>query len=259
MCEKVSIIMPTYNCGKYIAEAVASVVNQTYGNWELWIVDDCSTDDTKQVLLDFLKDSRIRYHCLEQKGGPAAARNYALQRVDGEYVAFLDSDDLWHPEKLEKQLEFMKSRKDENCWFSCSAYSKIDSAGNSLHKILIPPAKAGYWKLFFLSDPIGNSTVMYERKYFPTARAPLIPKRNDYGLWLQMLRTGAVCFGMEESLMKCRIRQDSISYHKLRLYRHQWNLYRNVEKMNLPLCVLGLLCWAVVKGTGLGLNIKKPE
>ena len=257
MREKVSVIMPTYNCGKYIAAAIRSVQAQTYDNWELWVVDDCSTDETAQILEPFLEDTRIHYHCMDENGGPAPARNYGLCRAEGRYIAFLDSDDLWYPEKLEKQLAFMQ--RTSGCCFSCTAYGKMDEQGNSLHRVMVPPAKAGYWKMFFLSDPIGNSTVVYDRNYFGLVQAPLVRKRNDYGLWLQMLRDGAVCYGMEDTLMQCRIREGSVSYNKIKLVRHQWYLYRHVEKLNLPLCVIGILCWAFVKGTGIGLDIRRCE
>ena len=255
--EKVSVIMPTYNCGKYIAEAIQSVQAQTYDNWELWIVDDCSTDETQMVVKPFLEDDRIHYYCMEENCGPAPARNYALCQARGRYVAFLDSDDLWYPEKLEKQISFMQ--RTDGCRFSCTAYAKMDEQGNSLHRVMIPPTITGYWKMYFLSNPIGNSTVIYDRSYFGLVQAPLVQKRNDYGLWLQILRGGAVCYGMEDTLMRCRIRKGSVSYDKIKLIRHQWHLYRNVEKLSLPLCAIGIVCWAFVKGTGIGLNIRKCE
>ena len=257
--EKVSIIMPTYNCGRYIGEAVRSVQAQTYDNWELWIVDDCSTDGTAQAVRPFLEDPGVHYHCMEANEGPAQARNLALRRADGRYVAFLDSDDLWYPDKLEKQIAFMQSRLAEGCRFSCTAYIRIDEQGNSLHRTLIPPAKTGYWKLFFLSNPIGKSTVLFDRDYFGLVQAPLVRKRNDFGLWLEMLRQGDVCYGMEETLMKCRVREGSVSHNKFGLIRHQWHLYRHVEKMSLPLCAIGMACWAFVKGTGVGLTIRRSE
>ena len=259
MDEKVSVIMPTYNCSAYIADAVQSVRKQSYTNWELWIVDDCSIDETARVLKPFLHDSRIHYFCLSKNGGPAAARNYGLRQASGRYIAFLDSDDVWHPQKLERQVAFMNEMQPEGCHFCCTAYSKITENGKSLHYALVPPKKTGYWKMFLLSDPIGNSTVMYDYVFFGCVQAPLIPKRNDYALWLQMLRGGAICFGMEDTLTRYRVREGSVSYQKTSLIRHQWNLYRNIEKMSLFLSVFGILSWIFVKITKIGCKIRKNK
>lgn len=255
----VSIIMPTYNCGKFIAEAIQSVQAQTYENWELWVIDDCSTDETEGIVQSFMRDKRIHYHCMEENGGPAPARNYGLRRASGRYIAFLDSDDLWHPQKLEKQLAFMRRMQAEGCRFSCTAYAKMDDRGCCLNRVVVPPEKTGYWKMFFLSNPIGNSSVIFDREYFGLVQAPLIPKRNDYGLWLRMLRGGSVCFGMKETLMKYRIREGSVTHDKFKMIRHHWHLYRNVEKLSLPLCIIGMACWAFVKGSGIGRKRQKTE
>lgn len=257
MQEKVSVIMPTYNCAEYIADAILSVQAQSYENWELIIVDDLSTDDTRQVVEPFLQDSRIRYHCLAQNGGPAAARNWGLRECTGAYVAFLDSDDLWMPEKLEKQLSFMKRHADQQCYFCCTAYEKMDIQGNDLGVVLLPPPRADYWKVFRCSNPLSNSTVLYDRRHFGDVQVPLIAKRNDFALWLKMLKNGDVAFGMDDVTMRYRVRKNSVSHDRVRLGYYHWYLYRHVEKMNLVLSIYGMLCWAFVKGTGIGLRIRK--
>lgn len=252
--KKVSVIMPTYNCGKYIAESIRSIQAQTYENWELWIVDDHSTDDTAKEVEKFLGDQRIHYIYLQKNGGPAAARNEALRRAKGDFIAFLDSDDIWYPDKLERQLAFMNEMK---CFFSCTGYRKMNEDGQSMNTVILPHASAGYWKTYFLSNPIGNSTVLYDRRYFGDRQVPLIRKRNDFALWLQLLRSGERCYGIDDVLMDYRVRSQSISSNKMGLAKYHWELYRHVEKRNWLVSALGLFMWAVVKGTGLGLRVHK--
>lgn len=255
----VSIIMPTYNCGTFIAESIHSVVKQTYAHWELLIIDDCSTDNTEEVVRPFLADKRVRYVCLEKNSGTAAARSKGLSLVTGDFVAFLDSDDLWVPEKLEKQLGFMAKNVEQGipCYFTATAYRHMDDFGNNLPTLCIPPKKTGYWKMLFLSDPIGNSTTLYDRRHFGDQKIPDIRKRNDFALWLQMLRDGDACYGIEEQLVRYRIRSDSLSFRKLPLYKYHWLLYRHIEKLPLITSLFALFCWAFVKGTHIGLKRKK--
>ena len=135
MNDLVSIIMPSYNTEQYIAETIQSVINQTYQNWELIIVDDCSTDNTDTVV-GKIKDSRIRYLKNEKNSGAAVSRNKALREANGRWVAFLDSDDLWKPEKLEKQISFMMKKK---CYFSYTNYEEIDADGNKTNVTITGP------------------------------------------------------------------------------------------------------------------------
>lgn len=254
--EKVSIIMPTYNCGPYIADSIRSVQAQTYENWELFVVDDCSTDNTRSEVEAFLKDPRIHYFCLPKNGGPAAARNEALRQARGEYIAFLDSDDVWLPEKLMCQLVFMR---ENDYFFTCTGYRKMDENGHLSDTMILPHKSVGYWKTYYLSNPIGNSTVIYDRRHFGDRQVPMILKRNDFALWLQLLRDGSVCYGMEDILTNYRVRSQSVSSTKLRLAKYHWELYRRVEKKSLLTSALGMLSWAVVKGTGFGLRIYRSE
>lgn len=256
---KVSVIMPTYNCAEYIREAISSVQAQSYQNWELFIVDDLSTDETRDIVAPYLEDHRIHYHCLSEKGGTAAARNYGLRQATGEYVAFLDSDDLWVPDKLEKQISFMNNHTDQQCYFCCTAYEKMDITGKDLGIIIFPPHKADYWKVFRCGNPLGNSTVLYDRRYFGDVQVPLIAKRNDFALWLRMLRNGAVAFGMDDITMRYRVRNDSLSHKRIGLAYYHWQLYRHIEKMNIVLSIYGVLCWAIVKVTGIGMRIQKKH
>lgn len=250
MSDKVSIIMPTYNCAQYIAQSISSVLAQTWTDWELLITDDASSDDTAQVVAQF-RDARIRYLQSEQNRGPAAARNRALQCAGGRWVAFLDSDDLWAPQKLERQIAFMEA---QGAKFSCTAYTQMDADGSPLHIGIIPPARTDYNKCIRLSNPIGNSTVMYDQAALGKFRVPEIKKRNDFALWLQILKH-ADCIGLNEFLCQYRRgRPGSISGNKFGLIKYHWQLYHDIEKLGLLKSCWGMACWALVKSTGIGLT-----
>lgn len=248
----VSVIMPTFNCGKYIGQSVQSVIDQTVTDWEIQIVDDCSTDDTFEVLKPYLeKYSSIHYYRLPKNGGPAMARTEAIKRANGKYVAFLDSDDLWMPEKLEKQIDFMEKTK---AVFSCTAYACINEEGENLHTVCVPPEKTDYNKMIRLSNPIGNLTVMYNQEVLGKYEVPPIKKRNDFALWLRILRDVDGCYGMQDVLGTYRIRKNSVSSNKLGQAKYHWQLYYDIEKMGFVKSCWGMGCWAVVKGTGAGLD-----
>ena len=251
----VSVIMPTYNCGKYIGQSVQSVIDQTVTDWEIQIVDDCSTDNTYEVLQPYLKKyPNIHYYRLSENGGPAVARTEAMKRANGKYVAFLDSDDLWMSEKLEKQIAFMEKTKTV---FSCTAYACINEEGENLHTVCVPPEKTDYNKMIRLSNPIGNLTVMYNQEVLGKYEVPPIKKRNDFALWLQILRDVDGCYGMQDVLGTYRIRKNSVSSNKLGQAKFHWQLYHDIEKMGFVKSCWGMGCWAVVKGTGAGLDKRK--
>lgn len=252
----VSVIMPTYNCGKYIVEAIESVIKQTVSDWELWIVDDCSTDDTREIIHPYVeKYLNIHYVCLKQNSGPAVARTEGIRRATGKYVAFLDSDDVWYPEKLEKQIAFMERT---GATFSATAYMQMDECGNRIGKICIPPRRMDYKKCIRLSNPIGNLTVIYNQQVLGKFEVPVIRKRNDFALWLQILKKTDYCYGMKEVLGSYRIgRTDSVSSNKLAQAKYHWQLYHEVEGHNLIRSCYEMGCWAFVKGTGIGLNRKR--
>lgn len=254
----VSVIMPTYNCASFIEASINSVLAQTVTDWELLIEDDCSTDSTIEVLKPYLeKYPQIHYHCLEKNGGPAAARTEALRKANGKYIAFLDSDDLWHPEKLEKQIAFMKKTGVD---FTATAYSQMDEAGNDLHTICLPPKRMNYNKCIRLSNPIGNLTVIYDQEKLGRFEVPPIKKRNDFALWLKILKKTKYCYGMDEVLATYRLgRTGSVSKNKLAQAKYHWQLYHEIEGHNLIRSSFEMCCWAWVKGTGIGLRRKKAE
>ena len=240
----ISIIMPTYNCAKFIEETIKSIQAQTYNSWELIIVDDCSTDNTKEIVERYIKsDTRIKYNCLEKNSGAAVARTTAMNLANGEYMAFCDSDDIWTNNKLEKQLAFMKKN---NYYFTCTAYEQIDENSNSLGKIIKPKEKCNYNRLL-LDCPVGNSTVMYNVKEMGKFEVPNIRKRNDDALWLQMLKKEKYIYGMPEVLMKYRIRKNSISSNKFKVIKSHWILYRNVEHLSIPRSLFHIGYWCVIK------------
>ena len=240
----VSIITPTYNCAKFIGETIESVQAQTYSNWEMIIIDDCSADDTGAIVGRYAEeDHRIIYRCLEKNSGAAVARTVAMQMARGEYMAFLDSDDLWMVDKLEKQLIFMKRNK---VAFSCTAYEQINESGKSLGRTIKTVKKTDYNRLL-LDCPVGNSTVMYNVEKMGKFKVPNIRKRNDDALWLQMLKREKYIWGMPEILMKYRIRKNSISSNKLNVIKYHWILYRDVEHLSIARSMFHIGYWCLIK------------
>lgn len=251
----VSVIMPTYNCERFIEQSVQSVIAQTVTDWEIRIVDDGSTDGTYEVLKPYLdRYPAIHYTKLSGNSGPAAARTEAIRQATGKYVAFLDSDDVWFPEKLERQIAFME---ESGAVFSCTAYGQMNEIGESLGVVCVPPEKTDYKKMLRLSNPIGNLTVMYNQEKLGKYEVPNIKKRNDFALWLRILRDTPECVGMPEVLGRYRIRENSVSSNKLQQAKYHWQLYRKVEKLGWCKSVWAMVCWAWVKGTGAGLVRRK--
>lgn len=240
----VSVIMPTYNCAKFIAETLDSIQAQTYENWEVIIVDDCSKDNTKEIVDEYIaKDTRIKYHCLETNSGAAVARTTAMKLAEGEYMAFCDSDDLWMPDKLEKQLAFMN----ENDYaFSCTAYEQIDEESKPKNRVIKTVKKTNYNRLL-LDCPVGNSSVMYNVEKMGKFEVPNIRKRNDDALWLQMLKKEKYIWGMPDVLMRYRIRSNSISSNKLSVIKYHWKLYREIEHLNVFRSAFHVCWWCFLK------------
>ena len=245
MSEKlVSIITPTYNCAKFIARTLDSVLAQTYQNWEMIIVDDNSQDNTKEIVEDYMKnDSRIQYHLLEVNSGAAVARTTAMKLAKGSYMAFLDSDDIWKPDKLERQIKWMN----ENDYaFSCTAYEHIDEDDNLLNRTIKTIPKTDYNRLL-LDCPVGNSSVVYDVEKMGRFEVPNIRKRNDDALWLQMLKKEKYIWGMPDVMMKYRIRQNSISSNKLKVIKYHWILYRDIEHLSTIRSAFHIFWWCVIK------------
>lgn len=225
----VSIITPSYNTAKFIGETIRSVQAQTYPNWEMIIVDDCSTDNTDEVVAEYQNaDGRIKYFKNEKNSGAAVSRNKALREAKGRWMAFLDSDDLWVPEKLEKQLKFMV----ENGYhFSCTYREQIKEDGTSLNKIAKSPLKMTKFDLHNYCW-IGCLATMYDADYVGLVQIEDIKKNNDYAIWLKVIEK-TNCFCMAENLAKYRVRSGSISRHSyISLIKWHYRLWHEAEHRN---------------------------
>ena len=237
----VSIIMPTYNCGNFIGETIDSVIAQIYENWELIIVDDCSTDNTEEIVNVYRKkDSRIKYKKLATNSGAAVARNRGIELADGKYIAFLDSDDLWQPKKLDTQIKFMNNNAYH---FTCTSYNKIDEEGKSLNRIISAKVKSNYDGI--LKTCPGNSTVIYDAEVLGKFKISDIKKRNDYVMWLQVIKQAKFLYGIEECLGSHRIRKNAISSNKISLIKYHWTVYRKIENLSVVKSVYLILYWII--------------
>ncbi|MFB3386196.1 glycosyltransferase family 2 protein [Flavobacterium sp. LAR06] len=235
MSELVSIITPTYNAEKFITETLKSVQNQTYQNWEMILVDDASMDKTVKIISDFAeKDSRIKLFKLEKNSGNGFVRNIALEKAVGKYIAYLDADDLWFPNKLEKQITFLK---DNNLHFTFSFYDCIDEEGNSLNRRVEAPVNLTYDELFFCNY-VGNLTAIYDADYFGKIVIEATQKRQDWRLWLTILKQIQVTKPVPEPLAFYRIRKNSISSSKFKLIKHNFCVYREFQGFNFVFSVL---------------------
>ncbi len=219
MNELVSIIMPSYKTAAFIKESILSILQQTYPNFEILIVDDASIDGTKEIV-ESIDDARIRYLENKKNYGAAYSRNLALRHAKGTWVAFLDSDDIWYPQKLEKQLNFMK---ENNYVFSYTNYEEIDEAGNELGVIVTGPRKISKRKMYQYCWP-GCLTIMYNKDKIGIIQVhPNIKKNNDYAMWLQVAEKSD-CYLLDCVLAKYRKRQGSISNHNY-LGLIKWHYY----------------------------------
>ena len=242
MNDLVSIIMPSYNTGKFIKETINSVINQTYNNWELIIVDDCSTDNTDDVVKT-IKDNRIKYIKNKENSGAAISRNVALREAKGRWIAFLDSDDLWKKDKLERQIKFMEKN---NYYFSYTNYVEIDENSNSNGKKITGPKKITRIGMSNYCWP-GCLTVMYDSKKIGLIQIEDIKKNNDYAMWLKVCKK-ADCYLLNEDLAMYRKRTGSISNHSYKtLIKWHYKLYKEVEKQNI-ICSIVNTCRNIIFG-----------
>lgn len=224
-----------------MSESISSIVSQTHLGWELILVDDLSTDSTLDVAKQFANcDARIKVLTLEKNSGAAVARNTAIMNATGRYIAFLDSDDLWEQHKLETQLQFMRKN---DIAFSYSAYSQIDEKGGFIRRISVP-ATVSYSQLL-KTNVIGCLTAMYDTERLGKIEMPLIRKRQDFGLWLKLLKKTGLAYGIQEPLALYRVRENSVSANKFSAANYTWRLYRDVERLSLLSSVYCFTCYAV--------------
>jgi teichuronic acid biosynthesis glycosyltransferase TuaG len=225
----VSIITPMYNAQRYIADTIRSVQRQTYPDWEMIIMDDLSTDQSAAIVQDMaLKDSRIHYFREEEKAFVAKTRNDAMAKANGRYLAFLDSDDLWEPEKLQKQMELMQQTDAAFVYGGCDV---IDETGNPLGKIRHVPEHITYEKLLW-GNVIPCLTVLLDQEKIGDFTMPQIG-HEDYATWLSILRKAGDAYGMDEVLGHYRVNRNSVSGRKMRTIKWTWNIYRNEQKLTI--------------------------
>ena len=225
----VSIITPSHNAERFIAKTIESVLAQTYQEWEMIIVDDLSSDDTVQVIKTYAQiEPRIKLIKLEKKSGPAIARNRAIEASLGRYIAFLDADDLWAPEKLEKQLSFIKKY---DLAFTYSSYEVIDREDEVLATFVTLPDIS--YKSMLKTCSVGCLTAVYDREKLGKMYMPTLPKRQDYALWLSILKKIGTTKGLLEPLAYYRVGQTSVSSNKVNVAAWQWKVYRDVEQLGL--------------------------
>tara|TARA_R100001143_G_C3360741_1_gene135405 strand:- start:12541 stop:13311 length:771 start_codon:yes stop_codon:yes gene_type:complete len=225
----VSIITPAYNASKVIPEAIRSVQNQTYSKWEMLIADDCSPDDTADVVMTEAQlDSRIRLLKCEKNGGPALARNTCLAKANGRWVAFLDSDDTWLPEKLEKSISFALKN---NSPLTFTGYKRLSFDGKRVGKFIHAPETLSYKELLG-NTAIATSTVLLDRHLTGEINMQKV-YYDDFVCWLEILKKGFLAFGLNEDLMRYRVMENSVSRNKLRSSMKVWKTYRTVEQLNI--------------------------
>ena len=222
--------MPSYNTAEFIGKAIESVIDQTYQNWELLIIDDCSTDNSAEVVNTY-RDSRIKFFVNSRNIGAALSRNFALLKAQGKWIAFLDSDDLWLPDKLEKQIAFMEKN---NYYFSYTKYYEFDEKGDSLNVFMTGPKKVSSF-LMHTFNYMGCLTVMYDRNYVGTIQIKDIPKRNDYAIWIKVAKK-CPAYLLAEQLAGYRVRTSgSITNRKkgiLDRIKYNYYLWRYAENLN---------------------------
>ena len=235
MKDLVSIITPSYNTAKYIGKTIESVQAQTYKNWEMIIVDDCSSDNTDEVVASYMSDKRIKYIKNEKNSGAAVSRNRALREARGRWIAFLDSDDLWSSEKLEKQISFMEKN---GYYFSYTNYEEIDITGEKTGVNVTGPKKITKMGMFNYCWP-GCLTVMYDYNVVGLIQIEDIKKNNDYAMWLKVCKK-AECYLLDECLAQYRKgRAGSISTHSIKtMLGWHYKLYRQAEKQNVAMSLV---------------------
>lgn len=230
MNELVSIITPSYNSARFIETTIESILVQSYVHWELLITDDCSTDDSVAIISKYVtKDDRIKLFVQKTNQGAAAARNNSLEHVTGKYIAFLDSDDAWKPNKLERQIRFMQEK---GYAFSFSHYELMDENGKLLGKVIKTPISVTYQE-YLRNTIIGCLTVIVDRTIAGDFRMPNIRTSQDMATWLLILKRGFIAYSIPEVLAEYRLVNDSNSAKKMKAARDVWRVYRKIEQLSL--------------------------
>lgn len=225
----VSVISPVYNVEKFIEHTINSVLNQSYPNFEYILVDDCSTDNSADIILRMAKEHpEIKYHKLEENSGAGFARNIGIKMAEGQYIAFLDSDDCWKPDKLEKEVNLAKEKDAE---FVFTAIEMIDEAGNVIKGKRKVKEKVDY-KFLLTNTMIATSSVLIDISKVGKFEMPLVRSGQDYATWLMLLRNGRIAYGIDEALTQYRRTEGSLSSKKTKNWKKVWNTQVKMEGIN---------------------------
>lgn len=237
----ISIITPVHNSEKYIQDTIKSVQNQTYKNWELLLIDDYSSDNGVSIIEEIKSDdSRIKLILNKKKSGPAISRNKGIEAAKGDFITFLDADDIWFPHFLNESLHKCLDNKYE---FVFASYHRLDESLEPYISDFIVPEKVNY-KDLLKACPIPCLTAFIDIRRIGKYYMPIMSKRQDWGLWLAILKNVDFAYGIEEPLAAYRMRKDSVSRSKRKLIPYVWQIYREVEKLNVFKSSYYFMCWA---------------
>lgn len=235
----VSIITPSYNCARFIEATIRSIQSQTYENWELLITDDNSTDSSCNLIEKISrKDKRIKLFKLEKNSGAGVARNNSIKNAHGKFIAFCDSDDQWLPNKLKEQLSFMIAK---DCALSYTSYLVCNERGDDCGVIHCKPTTS--YANILQDNRIGCLTAMYNSEKIGKQYFPDIRKRQDWALWIKIIKEFGNAYGLDIPLAKYRIRQDSISANKFKLIKYNYSIYRDILNFNPFVSAVLLACY----------------
>ena len=240
MKNTVSIITPCYNSEKFIGETIESVLGQTYKDWEWWVVDDCSTDDSVEIISRY-SDPRIHLIVLEKNAGAAEARNAGLEKAKGRYISFLDSDDVWLPHFLETSIKYLQKNNEELVY---ATYKRHDEDLKPLLEDFIAEDNITYDRILY-NCPIPMLTAMYDSKRIGKIKIPDVDMREDYAMWIEILRKIPTARAIKEPLAIYRIRESSYSRNKFRILRKQFAVYSEFLKLSLLKSTYYTLHWAL--------------
>ena len=239
--EKVSIIVPMYNAEKFIGKTIESVLAQTYQNWEMLIMNDVSTDNSLAIVSVYAKkDERIKIVNTEKNVGVVKGRNFLIDLASGKYIAFLDADDYWHNEKLEKQIKFMKEK---NASISCTEYTRVKENEEKINDVIIK--ENIFYNDMLKNNYLGCLTVMYDTEKIGKRYFKELEKNEDYVLWLEIVKDVNTIYGLKENLAYYRVLDNSRSSNKVKTAKVRWEIYRKIEKLSLLKSLYYFLHYAI--------------
>ena len=239
--EKISIIVPMYNAEKFIGKTIESVLAQTYQNWEMLIMNDVSTDNSLAIVsLYAKKDERIKIVNTEKNVGVVKGRNFLIDLASGKYIAFLDADDYWHNEKLEKQIKFMKEK---NASISCTEYTRVKENEEKINDVIIKEEIS--YNDMLKNNYLGCLTVIYDAKKIGKRYFKELEKNEDYVLWLEIVKDVNTIYGLKENLAYYRVLDNSRSSNKVKTAKVRWEIYRKIEKLSLLKSIYYFLHYAI--------------